>query len=71
MRTIQRPGREIDIGVLDSNGHYLYLQKQKIEKEQTALTLTVDKLPAEAGIDPLDRLVDRNANDNVIKVEKR
>jgi ABC-2 type transport system permease protein len=61
----------IDIGVLESDGKYLYLQKQLINKEQTQLTLTVDKRPARAGIDPLDKLIDRNPDDNVIKVEKR
>jgi len=61
----------IDIGVLDERGDYLYLQKQKIERDQTELTLTVDQLPAQAGIDPLNKLIDRNPEDNVIKVEKR
>jgi ABC-2 type transport system permease protein len=61
----------IDIGVLDSDGKYLYLQKQLIDKEQTELALTIDKRPAWAGIDPLDKLIDRNPDDNVIKVKKR
>jgi len=61
----------IDIGVLDAQGNYLYLQKQKIDKDQTDLTVTVDKQPAEAGIDPLNKLIDRNPDDNVMKVEKR
>ena len=61
----------IDIGVLDSEGNYLYLQKQRIDKERTELTLLVDKLPAKAGIDPLNKLIDRNPEDNVVKVEKK
>jgi len=61
----------IDIGVLDSTGGYLYLQKHKIEQERTELTLTVDKPPAQAGIDPLNKLIDRNPEDNVMKVEKK
>lgn len=61
----------IDIGVLDEQGNYLYLQKQKIEKERTELALVVDKLPAKAGIDPLNKLIDRNPDDNLIKVEKQ
>jgi ABC-2 type transport system permease protein len=61
----------IDIGVLDSDGKYLYLQKQMIDKEQAQFTLTVDKLPAQAGIDPLDKLIDRNPDDNVINVKKQ
>jgi ABC-2 type transport system permease protein len=35
------------------------------------LTLVVDKLPAKAGIDPLNKLIDRNPDDNVVKVEKK
>ncbi len=61
----------IDIGVLDSNGKYLYLQKQKIDQEKTELTITVDRLPAKAGIDPLDELIARNPDANVIAVSKQ
>jgi ABC-type transport system involved in multi-copper enzyme maturation permease subunit len=61
----------IDVGVQDAQGNYLYLQKQKIESEKIQLTLVVDKLPAKAGIDPLDKLIDRDPEDNVVKVEKK
>lgn len=61
----------IDIGVQDAQGNYLYLQKQKIDKEHMDLTLLVDKSPAKAGIDPLNKLIDRNPDDNVVKVEKK
>ena len=61
----------IDIGVLDTSGKYLYLQRHKIEQEKTDITVTVDKLPAQAGIDPVDKLIDRNPDDNLIAVKKR
>lgn len=61
----------IDVGILDSNGKYLHLQKHKFDKEQTELTIVVDQKPAEAGIDPLNKLIDRNPEDNTIKVEKK
>lgn len=61
----------VDIGVLDANGNYLYLQKHKIEQERQEFTVTADKLPAQAGIDPLIKLVDRNPDDNVVTVEKQ
>jgi len=32
-------------------------------------TLTVEGRPAKAGIDPLNKLIDRKPEDNVIKVE--
>ena len=61
----------MDIGVLDADGKYLYLQKHKIDQEKTDLTITVDKLPAQAGIDPVDKLIDRNPDDNVVAVTKK
>lgn len=61
----------IDVGVLDADGKFLYLQKQKIDQEHQDFTVTVDKLPAQAGIDPLIKLIDRNPDDNLIKVEKQ
>jgi hypothetical protein len=59
------------VGVTDAEGHYVYLQKQKIERSRTELTVTVDKVPAQAGIDPLNKLIDRNPGDNLVKVESR
>lgn len=61
----------IDIGVLDADGHYLYLQREKMTQEKNQYSVTVDKLPAHAGIDPLLKLIDRSPDDNVIKVEKK
>jgi len=61
----------IDIGVLDADGNFLYLQKQEITQEHQDFTVTVDKQPAQAGIDPLIKLIDRSPDDNVVKVEKQ
>jgi ABC-type transport system involved in multi-copper enzyme maturation permease subunit len=61
----------MDIGVLDGDGKYLYLQKRRITGEKTDITVTVDKVPAQAGIDPVDKLIDRNPDDNVVAVKKR
>jgi len=61
----------IDIGVLDAKGKFLYLQKQKIDQDKTDLTVTVDKLPAKAGIDPVGELITRNPDDHVVAVKKR
>ena len=61
----------IDIGVLDADGNFLYLQKQKIEQEHQEFTVTVDKMPSKAGIDPLIKLIDRNPDDNVTDVKKQ
>jgi hypothetical protein len=58
----------IDIGVLGAQGKYLYLHKHKIEKDKTELDLVVNQLPAQAGIDPMNKLIDRNPADNLVKV---
>lgn len=61
----------VDIGVMNTEGNFLYLHKHKIEEERQEFTVTVDRVPSEAGIDPLIKLIDRNPDDNVVKVEKQ
>ena len=61
----------VDIGVLDADGNYLYLQKHKIEQERQEFTITVDKVPSQAGVDPLIKLIDRNPDDNLAEVKKQ
>ena len=59
----------IDIGVLDADGKPLYLEKTKIDHETETFTRVVDAKPARAGIDPLNKLIDRKPRDNTIAVE--
>jgi len=61
----------IDIGVLDTDGKFLYLQKHEITKDSEDFTLTVDRQPAQAGIDPLIKLIDRNPDDNTTAATKQ
>jgi ABC-2 type transport system permease protein len=58
------------IGVLDEKGAPIFVEKRKIEKEETEFVITVDKKPSKAGIDPFNKLIDRKSKDNVINVEK-
>jgi ABC-2 type transport system permease protein len=60
----------IDVGVLDKDGGVLALERQHIQAPESTFTLTVDREPAKAGIDPLNKLIDRMPDDNVIRVEK-
>jgi hypothetical protein len=60
----------IDIGVLDSAGKPLYMVKHRIEQKETEFTIMVDRVPAKAGIDPWNKLVDRKPDDNVMSVTK-
>lgn len=62
----------IDIGVFteneDSEGDMkekeLYLKKHKITAINNKVTIIVDEKPVEAGVDPYNKLIDVNSNDN-------
>jgi ABC-2 type transport system permease protein len=47
------------------------LQRHLVDRTNMDFTVTVDKLPAQAGIDPLNKMIDRNPDDNIVKVTKR
>jgi hypothetical protein len=57
--------------VLDEEGEYVYLKKHRIEGSECEIVVPISNVPAKAGIDPLNKLVDRKPADNVIKVERR
>jgi hypothetical protein len=42
------------------------LEKRWIHEPEAQITLLLDAPPVRAGIDPLNKLVDRNPEDNVI-----
>ncbi len=48
----------------------LYLEKHQITKENSTITIKVKGKPVKAGIDPLNKLIDRHPDDNIKKVEK-
>ncbi|MET0202912.1 MAG: hypothetical protein ABW276_01255, partial [Casimicrobiaceae bacterium] len=58
----------IDIGVQDAKGDYLLLEKRRIKSGENRFTVTVAGEPAKAGIDPLDKLIDRDTGDNTVEV---
>jgi len=49
----------------------LYLQKEWINDGRQTFTFVVDQMPARAGIDPFNKLIDRNEDDNQIDVVKQ
>ncbi|MBS0446827.1 MAG: hypothetical protein JSR59_12865 [Proteobacteria bacterium] len=59
---------DIDIGVLDANDAPLALERHRIDKPEMTFTLVVQGRPAKAGIDPLNKLIDRKPDDNTIAV---
>lgn len=60
----------IDIGVLGAAGKPLYLAKHQLASGEQTLRLEVDGEPLRAGIDPLNKLIDRVPADNVVEVER-
>ncbi len=58
----------IDIGVIDVNGDAIAVEKKRIKGEEASFTMTVDKRPVKAGIDPLNKLIDRRPGDNTVVV---
>ncbi len=48
----------------------LYLRKEKFTEEHRTFEITVDEQPTLAGIDPYNKLIDRNADDNLIDITK-
>ncbi len=66
----------IDIGVFSANidepmegtDHVLYFQKHQINEEMMQFTFVVDEQPLYVGIDPYNKLIDRNSDDNLSRV---
>ena len=63
----------IDVGAVTGKGDSekpIYLQKQWISDGRQTFTFVTDQMPTRAGIDPLNKLIDRNEDDNEIDVTK-
>jgi hypothetical protein len=65
----------VDVGVYGvpakgkKEGELLYLEKHRVRAGAQQIRVVVDAEPARAGIDPLNKLIDRHSNDNVVKVQ--
>ena len=63
----------VDIGVFSGWWKYektLFLARRRITQPETEFELTVNERPTSAGIDPYNKLIDRNPDDNVVTVNK-
>jgi len=63
----------VDFGVFigeKKNEKALFLAKRRITQSETEFEVTVDQQPTRAGIDPYNKLIDRNPDDNVVTVNK-
>lgn len=64
----------IDIGVFSGRKDQekpLYLKKEWITQPSQTFEIIVDQPPTRAGIDPYNKLIDRDGDDNLIDIEKR
>lgn len=67
----EQPLRDvIEIGALDDQDQPIALERRRFDRSgESELQLVVDRAPARAGIDPMNKLVDRNVDDNTVRAE--
>jgi hypothetical protein len=58
----------IPVGVLDAKGEALVLAPHRIDGPRATITLVTDGVPARAGVDPVNELIDRIPEDNLVPV---
>ncbi|WP_424961536.1 M1 family aminopeptidase [Ekhidna sp.] len=62
----------IDVGIYtkdeDGDEKFIYLKKHKFTSDDNIIEIEVDQKPSSAGVDPLNKLIDRNPDDNTKKV---
>ncbi len=64
----------IEIGVFSGKRDEerpLYLKKEKFTEDHKTFEIMVDQEPTLAGIDPYNKLIDRNGDDNMIEVTRK
>ena len=61
---------EVDIGALDAKGNVVALEKRRVRSGENRIELAAKAGAARAGIDPLDKLIDRDADDNTVAVTR-
>ncbi len=64
----------VDVGVFTGKKDEekpLYMKRERITQAAQTFEIVVDKMPTRAGIDPYNKLIDRNADDNMIDVTKQ
>jgi ABC-2 type transport system permease protein len=63
----------IDIGIFtqspakvtEGEDHVLHFEKHSIQSGELSLSFVVDEMPSHVGIDPYNKLIDRNSDDNI------
>ena len=60
----------VDIGVQDAKGHWLFMEKRRVKSGENTFVVIVDGEPAKAGIDPLNKLIERDVSDNIVTIDR-
>ena len=55
-------------GAIEGSDHVLYMDKHRINENEMSITIITDERPLFAGIDPYNKLIDRNSDDNLLRV---
>ncbi len=64
----------IDVGVFSGTKEHLkplHMEKQRFSTDKSTVEIVVNEKPTFAGIDPYNKLIDRNPEDNLIAVEEK
>jgi hypothetical protein len=64
----------IDVGVFSGEKEHLkplHMEKHRFSTDRSTLEIVVNEQPTFAGIDPYNKLIDRNPEDNLIPVEQK
>jgi aminopeptidase N len=56
----------MDIGALDGEGNALFIERRKLPRGESEQRFRVRERPAKVGVDPLNKLIDRQSDDNVV-----
>lgn len=58
----------VDIGVYNDKGDLIFLEKRRLKTGKNEVLVSVGEKPAKAGVDPLNKLIDRVSDDQVVPV---
>lgn len=59
-----------EVGAVDDKGMPIFLEKRRLAGKEAEVTMVMKELPAKAGIDPMNKLIDKKPDDNLVRVEK-
>ena len=60
----------VDVGVLDAHGSVVAIEKRRVRSGENRISLVAKSGGVRAGIDPLGKLIDRDAKDNTVALTR-